>query len=72
MVPVSKYDNFATFCGNSCELSHIVKGKVDMIFADPPYFLSKGKLFASTGNIRNVIRENGIMSVLWTKSMIST
>lgn len=52
MVPVSKYDNFATFCGNSCELSHIVKGKVDMIFADPPYFLSKGKTICINGKYK--------------------
>jgi DNA modification methylase len=52
MVPVSRYDNFATFCGNSCELSHIVKDKVDMIFADPPYFLSKGKTICINGKYK--------------------
>ena len=52
MVAVSQYDNFTTFCGNSCELTQIVKDKVDMIFADPPYFLSKGKTICINGKYK--------------------
>lgn len=49
MTPVSQFNNFTTYCGDSCDLAHIIKGKVDMIFADPPYFLSKGKTINING-----------------------
>lgn len=52
MVAVSQYDNFTTFCGDSCVLTQIVKEKVDMIFADPPYFLSKGKTICINGKYK--------------------
>lgn len=33
--------DFVLFCGNAMELGDYVSEKVDMIFADPPYFLSR-------------------------------
>lgn len=45
----SQFNNFTTYCGDSCDLVQIIKEKADMIFADPPYFLSKGKTLNING-----------------------
>lgn len=45
----SDFDNFITYCGDSTDVIDVINGKVDMIFADPPYFLSKGKTLHING-----------------------
>lgn len=52
MIAHSQFYNFTTFCGDSCGLTRVVKGKVDMIFADPPYFLSKGRTICINGKYK--------------------
>lgn len=52
MIANSQFYNFTTYCGDSCELTRVVKGKVDMIFADPPYFLSKGRTICINGKYK--------------------
>lgn len=52
MTVISQFYNFTTYCGDSCELTQVVKKKVDMIFADPPYFLSKCKTICINGKYK--------------------
>lgn len=52
MIPFSQFDDFVTFCGDSIEVGRIINGTVDMIFADPPYFLSKGKTICIGGTYK--------------------
>lgn len=48
--PYYKDSDIALICGNSLELlSSIPNGSVDMIFADPPYFLSNDGITCSGG-----------------------
>lgn len=51
MVPYYQTDkkDFILFYGDTMELNSYVNQKVDMIFADPPYFLSKGKFQCING-----------------------
>lgn len=50
----SFYENkdFALYKGDTFQLLEELGGKVDMIFADPPYFLSKGFTMRSKGRIK--------------------
>lgn len=52
MIIHSQFDNFKTFCGDSIEVQKVIEGFVDMIFADPPYFLSKGKTIRINGQYK--------------------
>lgn len=52
MIVHSQFENFKTFCGDSIEVQKVIKGFVDMIFADPPYFLSKGKTIRINGQYK--------------------
>lgn len=49
----SKFNNYTTYRGDSLNLSNIINEHVDMIFADPPYFLSKGKTIQINGHWKN-------------------
>lgn len=40
---VIKYSDFKLYKGDCCNIIPTLNNKVDMIFADPPYFLSTGK-----------------------------
>ena len=42
LVPYYKKENFVLFQGDSLELLRNLSSSFDMIFADPPYFLSTG------------------------------
>ena len=42
LVPYYKKENFELFQGDSLELLRNLSSSFDMIFADPPYFLSTG------------------------------
>jgi site-specific DNA-methyltransferase (adenine-specific) len=53
MNKISEFDNFTTYCGDALNVADVVKGRVDMIFADPPYFLSKGKSIQINGQWKN-------------------
>lgn len=48
----SHFGNFETFCGDSINVKTVVDGFVDMIFADPPYFLSKGRTMRINGQYK--------------------
>lgn len=52
MTPYSQFENFCTYCGDSIELKKVINGFVDMVFADPPYFLSKGKTICINGKYK--------------------
>lgn len=52
MTPYSQFENFCTYCGDSIELKKVIDGFVDMVFADPPYFLSKGKTMFINGQYK--------------------
>lgn len=52
MIIHSQFDNFKTFYGDSIEVQNVIEGFVDMIFADPPYFLSKGKTIRINGQYK--------------------
>ena len=52
LTPYSQFDDFYTFCGDSIEVKKVIDGFVDMIFADPPYFLSKGKTRCINGQYK--------------------
>lgn len=44
-------DNFTLYNGNTMNLLADNVRQVDMIFADPPYFLSKGFTMKSKGRV---------------------
>lgn len=47
-----KHESAVLLCGDSLRLSQMVKpGTIDMIFADPPYFLSNGGVTCSSGRM---------------------
>lgn len=52
MTPYSQFENFSTYCGDSIDLKKVINGFVDMVFADPPYFLSKGKTMCINGQYK--------------------
>lgn len=52
MTPYSQFENFCTYCGDSIGLTKVIDGFVDMVFADPPYFLSKGKTMCINGQYK--------------------
>ena len=46
MIPYYKTRDVSLYQGNSLELlQNISENSIDMIFADPPYFLSSGSFF---------------------------
>ena len=47
---ISKMDDFILLHGNCMTELPLIDGAVDMIFADPPYFLSSGKGTVKVGN----------------------
>jgi site-specific DNA-methyltransferase (adenine-specific) len=49
MDEISDFEDFKTYCGNAIDAEEVVKDRVDMIFADPPYFLSKGRTLQING-----------------------
>ena len=52
MLPVYENKDFALYQGDSFQLLEVLEEKVDMIFADPPYFLSKGFTMRSKGRVK--------------------
>lgn len=62
MIPFyqAKNEEFTLYNGDTRELIRNINKKVDMIFADPPYFLSKNMVVCIMvlGNLLK--RENGI------------
>lgn len=56
----AKNEEFTLYNGDTRELIRNINKKVDMIFADPPYFLSKNMVVCIMvlGNLLK--RENGI------------
>ena len=54
MIPFFQSPNgdFTLYKGDSLELLKAFSGKVDMIFADPPYFLSKGFTWREKGKVK--------------------
>lgn len=52
MEPYFKQDNFELYCGDTMAVLSTLNRKVDMIFADPPYFLSKGFTMRSKGRVK--------------------
>ena len=61
--PYYKYSNFSLYHGNSLDiLAEIPENSVDMVFADPPYFLSNNGLSIQSGKIVSVNKGN------WDKS----
>lgn len=52
LTPYSQFSDFYTLCGDSIEVKEVIDGFVDMIFADPPYFLSKGKTICINGQYK--------------------
>ena len=63
----SENDNFILFYGDSIELlKEIPENSIDMIFADPPYFLSNGGITCNSGKMVLVDKggwdkSNGVM-----------
>lgn len=53
--------DFTLLLGDCVELMRTFDFEFDMIFADPPYFLSNGGLTVSAGKIASVNKENGIV-----------
>src|SRR5690554_6126350 len=52
-------DNFCLLNGNSLELIKNIKSKsIDMIFADPPYFLSNDGITCKSGKMVSVNKGN--------------
>lgn len=47
-----KQNQFELFCGDTMDILNTIDRKVDMIFADPPYFLSKGFTMHSKGRVK--------------------
>lgn len=55
MQPYFKENNFALYLGDSLELlAKMKEDSVDMIFADPPYFLSSGSFTCQNGKMVSV------------------
>jgi site-specific DNA-methyltransferase (adenine-specific) len=50
----SKSKDFTLYYGDCLELLPLLKEKVDVIFADPPYFLSNGGISVQSGKIVSV------------------
>lgn len=50
--PYFSKPEFALYQGDSIKLMEEMENKVDMIFADPPYFLSKGFTMCSKGRVK--------------------
>lgn len=54
-VPYSSHDNFKLYLGDSLKLlKGIPSGSIDMVFADPPYFLSNGGISVQAGKMVSV------------------
>lgn len=53
-IPINKYPDFLLHQADSLELLSQMQEQVDMIFADPPYFLSNGGRTISNGKIVSV------------------
>ena len=51
---VSHASDFSLYYGDSMELLPLLNYKVDMVFADPPYFLSNGGISVQNGKIVSV------------------
>lgn len=60
-------DNFMLYEGECNSVMDSLTEQVDMIFADPPYFLSNQKKTTRLENRKFVIKENGIVSFLGRK-----
>lgn len=45
-------DNFILYQGDTNQVLTEIKDKVDVIFADPPYFLSSQKRFIQSGKLK--------------------
>jgi site-specific DNA-methyltransferase (adenine-specific) len=55
ITPYFKKSNFRLYLGNSLKiLKDIPENSVDMIFADPPYFLSSGTFTCQNGKMVSV------------------
>lgn len=50
----SESENFTLYYGDCIELLPLLKEKVDVVFADPPYFLSNGGISVQSGKIVSV------------------
>lgn len=50
----SKSEDFTLYYGDCLELLPLLKEKVDVVFADPPYFLSNGGISVQSGKIVSV------------------
>ena len=50
----SKTGDFKLYYGDCMELLPLLNDKVDMVFADPPYFLSNGGIIVQSGKIVSV------------------
>jgi site-specific DNA-methyltransferase (adenine-specific) len=77
--PYFKKDNFALYHSDCLDiLGQLPAGSVDMIFADPPYFLSSGSFTCQNGrmvsvkkgdwDLSNGIKENYKFHLNWIKS----
>ncbi len=55
MEPYYQKDNFSLYNANCLELlKELPENSVDMIFADPPYFLSSGSFTCQNGKMVSV------------------
>ena len=59
----SHSNDFMLYCGDCMELLPLLNNKFDMIFADPPYFLSNGGISVQSGKIVSVNKGD------WDKGM---
>jgi len=57
--PYFSTDNFVLFLGDCItELMHLQENSIDMVFADPPYFLSDGTITCRNGHMVSVRKED--------------
>ena len=55
MKPYYKKDNFTLYQSDSLEiLKELPENSIDMVFADPPYFLSSGSFTCQNGKMVSV------------------
>lgn len=58
----SKDESFKLFKGDCKKIISSLDGKFDMVFADPPYFLSSGGNTIESGKIVSVNKGNWVSS----------